>query len=249
MKMIRRFLLLSLVFAIACTTNGADKPSAAPDELMVQAVDPNSLTTRPSLLGNNQQDAVNMAAQNLLASNELQAIRVARTLHFEGGSEDPSNMCGPLALSILQKSGIVSSTMPLRSFWLLNPRINRKVINEAFPPNQFFDWRFRIPINKFDFKKFPLQTGDFLYIYAGRGGSFEHMLVVTRVDAAGRAFSITNFDVALRSYVIQEVMLYDPSAPGKGKFYDWTNFKNWRLGLTGFGGFELWRRSAPIAVR
>jgi len=41
-------------------------------------------------------------------------------------------------------------------------------------------------------------------------------------------------------------MLYDPAQPGKGLFYDWTNHENWKLGLTGFDGFDLWRlKSTP----
>jgi hypothetical protein len=116
------------------------------------------------------------------------------------------------------------------------------VINKVFPPEEFSDRRFNQPINQFDFTKFPLQAGDFLYLYAGRSGTFEHMLTVTRVDDQGRAYSVTNYDVAPESFVIEEVLLYDPNQPGTGKFYDWTNHKNEKLGLTGFGGFELWRR-------
>ena len=48
-------------------------------------------------------------------------------------------------------------------------------------------------------------------------------------------------------FAIQEVMLYDPTQPGVGKFYDWTNVKNYALGLTGLGGFEVWRRTIPLS--
>ncbi len=49
------------------------------------------------------------------------------------------------------------------------------------------------------------------------------------------------------SYLISEVMLYDPHNPGVGYFYDITN-KDYSktLGTTGFGGFQLWRPIEPI---
>jgi hypothetical protein len=203
-------------------------------------------TREPAQLTNQQQDAINQAAQKLLAENEQQAIQIAHELHFAEGEEDPSNMCGPLALFILREAGIVSPTVNPHSFWLLNPRINRKIIAQVFPENEFIDRRVETPLNQFNFQEFPLRVGDFLYLYAGKGGSFEHMLVVTRVDETGRAFSVTNYAVAPKSFVIQEVLLYDPAQPGTGKFYDWTNRKNEKLGLTGLGGFEVWRRKTPI---
>jgi hypothetical protein len=72
------------------------------------------------------------------------------------------------------------------------------------------------------------------------------MLVVTRLDEHGRAFTVTNFATP-QGYVIQETMLYDPANPGVGKLYDWTNRKYSMLGLTGFGGFLLIRFTAPVA--
>jgi hypothetical protein len=71
------------------------------------------------------------------------------------------------------------------------------------------------------------------------------MLVVSRVDVVGRAYAVTNFN-SPQGYVIQEVMLYDPTLPKAGKFYEWTDRKNSRYGLTGFGGFRIWRFQAPI---
>jgi hypothetical protein len=41
-------------------------------------------------------------------------------------------------------------------------------------------------------------------------------------------------------------MLYDPHQPGAGKFYEWTDPSNIHLGLTGRGGFRLWRRLEPL---
>jgi hypothetical protein len=90
-----------------------------------------------------------------------------------------------------------------------------------------------------------LYAGDFLYLFAGDSGSFEHMLVVSRVDESGRAFAVTNLNTT-EGVVIREVMLYDPNEPGKGQFYEWTNRANDALGRTGYGGYWLWRLKAPL---
>jgi hypothetical protein len=74
------------------------------------------------------------------------------------------------------------------------------------------------------------------------------MLVVTRVDKFGRAYSVTNHATP-EGFVIDEVMLYDPGNPGFGKFSEWTNRQNNKLGTTGFGGFELWRLTQPVRER
>ena len=71
------------------------------------------------------------------------------------------------------------------------------------------------------------------------------MLVVTRVDDNGRAYSVTNHATS-DGFVIDEVMLYDPANPGLGKFSEWTNRQNNKIGTTGFGGFELWRLTQPV---
>lgn len=246
-----------LVFAAACSVPQDKKSPALP-------ITAGAPTLTPSVFKNEQQNAlhayaqqtpvlsvgeqniVSLEAHKLLAHNEQQATQIAHDLHFAEGEEDPSNMCGPLALYILRQAGIVPPSTSPHSFWLLDPPKDRDVINKIFPKDQFNDFIVHESINKFDFSKFPLRVGDFVFLYAGKNGTFQHMLVVTRVDEVGRAYSVTNYDVAPKSFVIQEVMLYDPTQPGVGKFYDWTNYQYDRLGLTGFGGFEVWRRISPI---
>ena len=190
------------------------------------------------------------ASLKFLAPTDDDAVKVAQSLGFVQGG-DPSNMCGPLAIKILSDAGFISADVDLKSFWLLDPRQGpqRAILDGVFPPSEYQDYHFDQPINSFDFKKFPLETGDFLYLYAGANG-FEHMLTVTRVDADGRAYSVTNYvtdQVYFPHFAIQEVMLYDPAQPGVGKFYEWTDKKNYALGLTGLGGFEVWRRTVPLS--
>ena len=194
-----------------------------------------------------QLEKLRVASLKYLAPSDDAAVNVALSLKFVRGA-DVSNMCGPLALAILRSGGLVPATVDLHDFWLLNPRQAdaRTLLARIFPPAEYTDTFFDQPTNEFDFSKFPLKAGDFLYIYAGDKGSFEHMLTVTRVDGAGRAYTVTNLHTDSYHFDIREVALYDPTQPGVGQFYEWTRKDNYRLGLTGFGGFEVWRRKVPL---
>ncbi len=182
-----------------------------------------------------------------MAGTEKDAIQVARSLGYLKNDGHPASVCGPLAVAILREAGLISRYVDLHDFWLLNPRdrMNVKILERTFPRDEFMWYQNRISTAEFDFQAFPFKAGDFIYLYAGDPGSFEHMLTVSRVDEGGRAYAVTNFDTP-DGYVIQEVVLYDPTQPGVGKFYDWTNRKNYRYGLTGFGGFDLWRFAKPV---
>ena len=86
--------------------------------------------------------------------------------------------------------------------------------------------------------------GDFLFIWHGSWGNFDHMLVVNRVDSQQRAYAVTNYGTE-QGYVIAETLLYDPNDPTAGIFHIWTRERDAILGSTGFGGFDLWRRRTP----
>ena len=74
---------------------------------------------------------------------------------------------------------------------------------------------------------------------------FDHMIVVTRVDEDGAAYSVTNINYG-DGFVITEALLYDPDKPGKGLFYDLTNDSlRKELGMTGTDGFLLIRVKNP----
>ncbi|MFT3894773.1 MAG: hypothetical protein QM730_24345 [Anaerolineales bacterium] len=162
------------------------------------------------------------------------------------GYGSPDNICGPLSLAILQEAGIVRSDIKPHAFWLLNPDVveKRKLLAQVFPPDRFENIRFRIPLKNMDWQTNPLYPGDFIYIYAGTGGTFEHMLVVDRVDSAGRAYSINNY-MTPDGFIISEVLLYNPADPNAGMFPTWTARPNSKSGSTGFAGFEVWRLRTP----
>jgi hypothetical protein len=187
-----------------------------------------------------------LVSQAYLADTTAAAIPLARSMSFAQGNGDPSSMCGPLAISILRDAGFIDKYTDLQAFWLWRPSDNPHLAEITFPSARFQHFRFAQPLDQFDFRSFPLKAGDFLYIYAGDAGTFEHMLVVTRLDAAGRVYSVTNVKTAA-GFIVREELLYDPARPGSGQFYAWTDRRNLKLGLTGFAGFELWRLTSPPA--
>ena len=162
------------------------------------------------------------------------------------GNGSPSNICGPLSIAILQGAGIARSDLNPHTYWLLNPDVtdDRKHLNIAFPPILFENIEYNRKLNEINWDEAPLYPGDFLYTYAGKGGNFEHMLVVNRVDSDGRAYSVTNFNTP-DGFIIDEILLYDPADSNAGIFSLWTARPFAKMGSTGFGGIEIWRYHLP----
>jgi hypothetical protein len=155
---------------------------------------------------------------------------------------DPSTTCGPLSIAILQKAGLMDEERVPHDLFLINPDLgkDRLVIESFFPEEKYSDTRHKVRIDREDWLANPLLPGDFLYLYAGTGGNFEHMLVVTRVDSSGRAYSVTNYNTE-EGFIITEALLYDPADPNAGLFAQWTERQFAKLGATGFAGYEVWR--------
>lgn len=197
-----------------------------------------------------QEARLYQASLKFLADNEDDATVIVRDQidYLESLAEHPSLVCGPLSAVILRDAGLLPPDVDLHGFWLLNPRLrpSQIILETYFPPERYEWYRFDQSTAKFDFNAFPLLPGDFLYLYAGINGTFEHIITVTRVDEEGRAFTVTNLDTE-EGFVIRELMLYDPNDPGVGQFYDWMNREiNGMLGMTGDGGFDLWRPIGPV---
>ena len=175
------------------------------------------------------------------ASTFSDARRLGEQINGKGYGS-PTLICGPLSISILSAAGLVQSGIVPYNFWLLNPddKSAREKLATVFPANTYDHTRIKVRIDQIDWKANPLMPGDFVYLYAGGGGNFEHMLVVNRVDSAGRAYSVTNYNAG-DGFVIQEVMLYDPSDPNVGMFHEWTKRQWQKTGSTGYDGLEFWR--------
>lgn len=176
-----------------------------------------------------------------IASNSEESQRIGEQITGNGYGS-PTLICGPLSVAILQNSGLLTMNIIPMDFWLLNPFLgkDRAMINRVFPEDQYENYIIKTSINKINYTEFPLLPGDFIYLKHGSGGTFDHMLVVNRVDKDGRAYSVTNYYTE-QGFIINEVLLYDPLDTNTGMFKQWTKKRNAPEGATGFGGFELWR--------
>ena len=181
-----------------------------------------------------------------LTSNEAETVMVAHSL----GVDDPSNMCGPLAVAILKKMGFLPDYTAAKSYWIFNPE-EKSERERLFPSDKFDYIRVMEPVNRYDFSKNPFQVGDFVFL---SGGSFGHMLAVTEIDDQGRAYTITNIKQYDGTFKIEKIMLYDPNIPVDPKatlYYDPKKpdepyFNNgWAIlsphGRTGVN-FYIWRK-------
>ncbi len=192
-------------------------------------------------LNREQQKRLYEASLTFIASTFEQSRQMSALINLLPYS-DPSTICGPLSIAILQRAEILSQDLIPFDFFLINPYLgkDRQILKTAFPQDLYKSTRFRIKLDEFNWAAEPLMPGDFVYIYSGSGGNFEHMLVVNRVDIGGRAYSVMNFNTE-QGFIIDQVMLYDPHDPKSGIFAQWTKRAHQLLGSTGFAGFEVWR--------
>lgn len=245
------FFTLSGCAQVQPTATSDPSPAAASSPMAVHSPTVPPTPTQESIylgpLDQEQRVLLNQAALSYVSETPKEAIETARKLGHIKENGTAEMVCGPLSLAILQKAGLVDAQIPLVDFFYLNPRPEADAyrLEKAFPSDRFEKLVQEQSISQIDYTKFPLYPGDFLYLFAGDSGSFEHMLVVSRVDETGRAYSVTNIRTA-EGIVIKEVMLYDPNDPGIGQFYDWTNREYMDLGRTGYGGFWLWRLKSPL---
>ncbi len=236
---------------IVAPTPTSTTPAPTNQPIPTEVVEPATATPAgpafQSVYSADQRERLVASARQYIALDEPAAIRVARSLGYIKNDGHPASVCGPLSAVTLRRAGFISQYTDLHDFWLLNPRPDqgRGVLERTFPVDQFEWFHTDDSIAKFDFKAYPLKVGDFLYLYAGPAGSFEHMLVVARLDELGRPYSVTNFQTE-KGYKIDEVLLYDPDAPDRGQFGVWTDRRNYKLGLTGYGGFDVIRRKVPL---
>jgi hypothetical protein len=218
-------------------------PTSTPGALQLM-LDSGSLVFAGPLTNSQQLDLYRSSLNYIGLTPEF-SRRIAEEINGVGYG-DPSNICGPLAIAILRDAGLISPGVAPHDFWLLNPLASADVtrLNEVFPFDSYMYFKTLTPINKMDWRDSPLLPGDFLFIWHGSGGNFDHMLVVSRVDKDARTYAVTNYGTA-EGFVIGETLLYDPNDPTAGLFHTWTQERNAILGSTGFGGFELWRRRSP----
>ncbi len=196
-------------------------------------------------LSQNEQAALYRASLKYIRFTPEESRALAKEINGVGYG-DPSNICGPLAIAILRDANLIPADIVPHDFWLLDPNAvtDARILEHTFPWNRYSHVIMASPINKIDWRAWPLLPGDFVFIWHGSGGNFDHMLVITRVDSESRTYAVTNYGTP-NGYIISEAMLYDPNDPSAGLFRQWTAERNAVLGSTGFGGFEVWRRRSP----
>ena len=228
------------------TGTPTDTPPTAtntPDPV-IEAVNSGALIfTGP--LSNAHQVALYRSSLYYVAATARQSKVIAKQINGVGYG-DPTNICGPLAIAIMRDAGLMTPDITPHDFWLLDPNAttDQRLLTEAFPSDRFVHSKVVTPINKVNWGETPLVPGDFLFIWHGSGGNFDHMLIVSRVDSGLRTYAVTNFGTS-DGYIIAEALLYDPSDPNAGLFHTWTKERQAILGSTGFGGYELWRSLQP----
>ena len=194
------------------------------------------------------QERLRLAALAYQAQYPEDAEQVARSLNFlDGRSESAENICGPLAAAILRDAGLLPAqpgpVQEIKSYWQARPSDNGRPWS-LFSERDYEVFPFDTPLAEFDFSAWPLQPADFVYTYAKDLG-FEHMFIVTEVDAEGRAYTVTNQYQSWGhsiwgSMLILRYLLYDPHTPGAGIIYN--EWSDPRLGKTGHNGFEVMRK-------
>lgn len=226
----------------APTNTRTPRPTATP-------VPPTATLT----LGQQREALLYEASLHYLADTAEKADLIAREIDFAfGPHESADNACGPLTVAILRDGGYLPEDANPHEMWLLCPREDipechgLDILDKYFFPRSDYDYiHVEESVGSYDWADNPLQPGDWLYLFVRKGVSkydgFDHMLVVTRVDDRGRAYSVTNINKG-EGFVIDEEMLYNPRRPGQGLFAELTNDQlRKELGMTGTAGFLLIR--------
>jgi hypothetical protein len=192
-------------------------------------------------------DKLYYASLAYLAYTPEDADKIARQIGYLGGKNESASLaCGPLSITIMRDAGILPADISTNKIWLLCPREDReecngiKILNQVyFPPDKFDYIRVYESVRTYNFSTNPLQPGDWLYLFTNIHG-FDHMLVVTRVDEKGIAYTVTNLDRG-KGFMITEEALYYPNNPEAGLFYELSDPQRGMLGMSGTGGFLLIR--------
>ncbi len=218
-------------------------------------------TTGFSVMEIDNQDENNFdeAAKSYIANTNKQAELVSQNIKMDKGAS-PSNICGPLATSILMgwklnTDGTISniSNNKMRDtrlsgitpevMWLGRPDDGSKRYEYAFPESEYNKYHIKQSIGTLDFDNIPniknLKPGDFLFL---DGGSFTHYVAISRKDNQGRVFCVSNVHGEKKGeFVIKELMLWDP-VKKDGFLRNWSKGVGPEKARTGTSGFYLWRR-------
>lgn len=153
--------------------------------------------------------------------------------------EDPGSMDGPLAVAMMQETGLLDRSISPHRFWLLNAARDWQRL-EAFLPHEDYFWMGKKGVlSQINLTEFPFFPGDLIYLIPDKEVFVGKYILITRVDRQGRVFTITNqYLPSRRSFIVDEFLVYDPAQREKGL-----------IGSSGiFGGYRglmLWRKRPP----
>ncbi len=218
-----------------------------PCRWMVQDGFAPAVTSAWWLDGKNLRPDYARAAEPYLAPTSADAYRVAQSIDWLGPQqlEGPNTMCGPLVWSIMHDAGAFPPDLGnwssgSKTFWIANPRVDGRPWS-LFPSDLFHLYHFSEPVGSFDFNQFPLYPGDFLYLYSKKDG-FDHMLLVSEVDAQGNVYSVSNLvEVSPQQKLsVERVILYNANDRAVGMMRNQWNLDGIN-GRTGHDGFDVFR--------
>ncbi len=189
-----------------------------------------------------------IASLQFIGNTPKEADEIAKKIDFlVGDFETTTNLCGPLTIAILNEAGWLHPLGDVHKAWLLCAREEREdcygvetLKKYFFPPDQFEYHRVHQSVRDYDFYTNPLMPGDWMYLFTYTNG-YDHMLLVTRVDEKGNPYTVTNVNWG-EGFIISEMKLCDFENPEEGFFYQMTDVKRRKLGLTGTQGFLLIRK-------
>lgn len=165
-----------------------------------------------------------------------------KSLLIQLDEEDPGSMDGPLAVAMMQETGLLDASIPPHRFWLLNATRDWQRL-EVFLPHEDYIWMEKKgALSQINLLGFSFSPGDLVYLIPDKEVFTGKYILITRVDSQGRAFTITNqYLPSRRSFIVDEFLFYDPNQREKGL-----------MGSSGaFGGYQgliLWRKRPPVDI-
>lgn len=195
------------------------------------------------VLDTRTQQAIARKAASLIRPTPEGANALSDSLNnFEFSSADI--ICGPLAAYQLIET--VTYGVEPYDFWQADARkIDGRTdpFSQAFPADKFDTLNVKSPIIDFDFNSAYLQPGDFIYFMSKIRG-WDHMVTVSRRDAGGTLWAVTNYPGEDKKFIIKEVPLWNPKNPDQSFVKELAKGDNPDNFSSGQGGFLLYRLKA-----
>lgn len=153
------------------------------------------------------------AADGMQTGSQEASVALARSLYyFDGQSEQPDTLDGPLAGALWERAGLLPAGLhPARRPASYRPNAGRmNALATSLPAADYerlagdASWQ-------------PL-PGDLVEL---RGDAGSHMLVITGRDADGRSYTVTPLQGPDGAWLVQRALFHDPAAPAEGLLGQW----------------------------